>query len=120
MESSVHRLSPWNTYSFEQGEISGLTRKLIENYLLFMCTTNQFLAPHPRILDGLEKPFSVEKKVLPAQPQQVFYLVESNVINVWENVCIGIHLLRIGWRNYFSAVIEKFLQPINAPRVYGT
>jgi hypothetical protein len=30
------------------------------------------------------------------------------------------HPLRVGWRNFFSAVLEKFLQPINAPRVYGT
>ncbi len=31
-----------------------------------------------------------------------------------------IHPLRVGWRNFFSAVLEKFLQPINAPRVHGT
>ncbi len=31
-----------------------------------------------------------------------------------------IHPLRVGWRNFFSAVLEKFFQPINAPRVYGT
>jgi hypothetical protein len=30
-----------------------------------------------------------------------------------------IHPLRVGWRNLFSAVLEKFLQPINAPRVSG-
>jgi hypothetical protein len=30
------------------------------------------------------------------------------------------HPLRVGWRNFFSAVLEKFLQPINAPQVYGT
>jgi hypothetical protein len=30
------------------------------------------------------------------------------------------HPLRVGWRNFFSAVLEKFLQPINAPWVYGT
>jgi hypothetical protein len=30
------------------------------------------------------------------------------------------HALRVGWRNFFSAVLEKFLQPIKAPRVYGT
>ncbi len=28
--------------------------------------------------------------------------------------------LHKGWRNFFSAVLEKFLQPIKAPRVYGT
>ncbi len=28
--------------------------------------------------------------------------------------------LRVGWRNFFSAVLEKFLQPFKAPRVYGT
>ncbi len=31
-----------------------------------------------------------------------------------------IHPLHMGWRNFFSAVLEKILQPINAPRVYGT
>ncbi len=31
-----------------------------------------------------------------------------------------IHPLHVGWRNFFSIVLEKFLQPINAPRVYGT
>jgi hypothetical protein len=30
------------------------------------------------------------------------------------------HPLRVGWRNYFSAVLETFLQPINAQWVYGT
>jgi hypothetical protein len=28
--------------------------------------------------------------------------------------------LPLGWRNFFSAVLQKFLQPINAPQVYGT
>ncbi len=27
------------------------------------------------------------------------------------------HPLRVGWRNFFSAVLENFLQPINTPRV---
>ncbi len=31
-----------------------------------------------------------------------------------------IHLLRVGWRNFFSAVLEKFLLPLNALNVYGT
>ncbi len=31
-----------------------------------------------------------------------------------------LHPLRVGWRNFISAVLEKFLQPINAPWVYGT
>ncbi len=31
-----------------------------------------------------------------------------------------LHPLRMGWRNFFSTVLEKFLQPIHAPRVYGT
>ncbi len=28
----------------------------------------------------------------------------------------AIHLLRVGWRNSFSAVLERFLQPNNAQK----
>jgi hypothetical protein len=31
-----------------------------------------------------------------------------------------IHSLHVGWRNFFSAVLEKFLLPLNALNVYGT
>jgi hypothetical protein len=35
------------------------------------------------------------------------------------NRVIDIHPLRVGWRNFFSAVLKKFFQPINALWVYG-
>jgi hypothetical protein len=31
-----------------------------------------------------------------------------------------LHPLHVGWRNFFSAVLEKFILPINAPGVYDT
>jgi hypothetical protein len=57
MESSVHLLSPLNTYSYVKEENLGSKRKFVESYLLFTCITNQILALHPRSMDGLEEPF---------------------------------------------------------------
>jgi hypothetical protein len=64
MESSVRCPSPPNTYSYVWEENLCLTRKLVEKFFLFLCITNQFLALHPRSMDGLEEPFSAEKKFL--------------------------------------------------------
>jgi hypothetical protein len=44
VESSVRRLSSPNTNSYVREENLGSTRKFVENYLLFMCITNQILA----------------------------------------------------------------------------
>jgi hypothetical protein len=40
MELSVSHLPP-NTYSYVEEENVGLSRKFVENYLLFLCITNQ-------------------------------------------------------------------------------
>ncbi len=42
MESSVHFLSPPNTYSYVQN--LGSTTKFVENFLLFLCITNKISA----------------------------------------------------------------------------
>jgi hypothetical protein len=39
MESSVCHLPPLNTYAYVHEENSGLIRKFIENYFLFVCIT---------------------------------------------------------------------------------
>jgi hypothetical protein len=57
MESSVCCLSPPNTYSYVQEENLGSTTKLVEDYILLTCITNQSLALHPQSMDGLEEPF---------------------------------------------------------------
>jgi hypothetical protein len=54
---SVCRPSPPNTYSYVQEEKLGLTRKVVENYLLFTCVTNLILALHTQSMNGLEEPF---------------------------------------------------------------
>jgi hypothetical protein len=72
MESSVCRLSPPNTYSYVQEENLGTTRKFIENYLLFMCITNQILALHLRSVGWVNISKTAEKVPL-AHVQQVFH-----------------------------------------------
>jgi hypothetical protein len=70
VESSVCHLSLPNTYSYVQEEYLGSTRKLKENYLLFMGITNQILALHPRSL-GWRTFLRQRKKGPPAHVQQV-------------------------------------------------
>ncbi len=73
MEFSVHHPSPPNTYSYVQEENLGSTRKSVENYLLFMCITNQILAIHTQSVNWLEEPFLRQrKKVTPAHAQRVY------------------------------------------------
>ncbi len=80
MESSICHPSPLNTYFYVWEENLGLTRKLVENYLLFMCITNQFLALHPRSMDGLEEPFSA-KKIFLQPTRSRFYWSVCNLLS---------------------------------------
>jgi hypothetical protein len=57
VEFSVRRPSPPKAYSHVREENSGLTRKVVQNYLWFTCITNLILAIHMQSVNGLEEPF---------------------------------------------------------------
>jgi hypothetical protein len=57
VEYSVHRPSPPITYSYVREENLGSTRKFVQNYLLFTCTSNLILAIHTQSVNGLKEPF---------------------------------------------------------------
>ncbi len=44
----------WHTYSYVKEEFLGSSKKIVQNYLLFLCITNQICALQEH---GLEEPF---------------------------------------------------------------
>jgi hypothetical protein len=64
VESSVYYLSPLNTYSNVQEDNLGLTRKFVENYLLFSCIINQICALHWQSMGWINFSKTAEKKLL--------------------------------------------------------
>ncbi len=103
MESSVCHLPPADTYSYVQEENLGSTRKFVENYLLFLCITNQICALHRQSMGWRNLSNTSEKKFL--QPTR--------------SKCLANHIAhkqkytRCVWAGgFFSTVLERFLQPM--------
>jgi hypothetical protein len=97
VEFSVRRPSPLNTYSYVREENSGSTRKLVQNYLWFLCITNLILALHTQRVNGPEEPFAWEfgfnKKI------------HTKLLVVY------IHPWSVGWRNLSKTAEKEILQP---------
>jgi hypothetical protein len=72
MESSVHCLSPPNTYSYVQEENLGSPRKVVENQLLFSCITNQICALHQQSMGWRNLSKTVKKSSSSSHAASVF------------------------------------------------
>jgi hypothetical protein len=68
VESSVLHPSPLNSYFYVQEEKLGSTKNLVENYLLFLCITNQICASRAQAGGAFLRQL---KKIPPAHVQQV-------------------------------------------------